>query len=190
MVGLTMIESQRRMLYTPIFHIDTNLINARCSLASMNQIEKWASDEIILVNMSGVSFKEAQAGNNAVRTRKAFAQIFTLTAENIDATCDRYREIEKIIFPDGAKNDNQHNDVKVVFDAAHWHAILVTRDGASNSQPGGILGNRDQLRKFVQIMSDTEAFEFIRSKIAERDDFNRLLSKETGCPLPAWVGHD
>ena len=175
-----MIEMQRRMLYTSIFHIDTNLINARGSLPAMNQIEKWAADEIILVNMSGVSFKEALAGNNALRTKKALAQLFTLTDENIDTTCQRYCEIENAIFPDGAKNENQHNDVKVVYDAAHWNAILVTRDGASNSQPGGILGNRDQLRKFVQIMSDTEAVEFIRSKITERDHFNRYVSKETG----------
>ncbi|HYE36735.1 hypothetical protein [Methylocaldum sp.] len=148
-----MIEMQRRMLYTPIFHIDTNLINARGSIPAMNQIEKWAADEIILVNMSGVSFKEALAGNNPIRTKKTFAQLFTLTDENIDITCQRYREIENAIFPGGAKNQNQHNDVKVVYEAAHWNAILVTRDGASNNQPGGILGNRDKLRGLVRIMS-------------------------------------
>ena len=185
-----MIEMQRRMLYTPIFHIDTNLINARGSLPTMNQIEKWAADEIILVNMSGVSFKEALAGNDAARTKKTLAQLFTLTDENIDITCKRYREIENAIFPGGAKNQNQHNDVKVVYEAAHWNAILVTRDGASKSQPGGILGNRDKLHGFVPIMSDTEAFEFIRRKIAERDNLNRLVAKETGQPLPAWTGDD
>ncbi|MDO9267536.1 MAG: hypothetical protein Q7T96_00300 [Methylobacter sp.] len=185
-----MIKIRQRMLYTPIFHIDTNLINARGSLLAMNLIEKWAADEIILVNMSGISFKEALAGNNALRIKKALAQLFTLTDESIDTNCQRYREIENTIFPGGAKNENQHNDVKVVYDAAHWNAILVTRDGASKSQPGGILGNRNQLRKFVQIMSDTEAVKFILSKIAERDDVNRRVSKETGQPLPEWTGHD
>lgn len=185
-----MIEMQRRMLYTPIFHIDTNLINARCSLPTMNRIEKWAADEIILVNMSGVSFKESLAGNNATRTKKTLAQLFTLTDENIDITCKLYREIESTIFPGGAKNQNQHNDVKIVYEAAHWNAILVTRDGASKSQPGGILGRRDKLRDFVQILSDTEAVEFVRRKIAERDALNRLVAKETGERLPAWVGED
>jgi hypothetical protein len=156
----------------------------------MNQIEKWAADEIILVNMSGVSFKEAFAGNNATRTKKTLAQLFTLTDENIDITCKRYREIENTIFPGGAKNQNQQNDVKIIYEAAHWNAILITHDGASKSQPGGILGRRDKLRGFVQILSDTEAVEFVRRKIAERDALNRLVAKETGERLPTWVGDD
>jgi hypothetical protein len=185
-----MIPMQRRMLYTPIFHIDANLINARGLLPAMNQIEKWAANEVILLNMSGVSFKESLAGNNALRRQKALAQIFTLTDEVIDMTCSRYREIENAIFAGSAKNKNQHNDVRVVYEAAHWNAILVTRDGASTAQPGGILGNRAKLRHIVRIMSDTEAVDLIRSKIAERDDFNRRVSKETGQALPEWTGKD
>ena len=71
------------MLYIPVFHIDTNMINARGKLYTMNQIEKWAEDNLILVNMSGASFKEAQAGGNRARTKKALSQIFTLTDESI-----------------------------------------------------------------------------------------------------------
>ena len=185
-----MIPMQRRMLYTPIFHIDTNLINSRGSLPAMNQIEKWAADEVILVNMSGVSFKEALAGNNALRRKKALSQIFTLTDEDVDIACSRYREIENVIFAGGASNQNQHNDVKLVYEAAHWNAILITRDGGSNAQPGGILGNRAKLHNIVQIMSDAEAMDFIRSKIADRDDFNRRVSKENGQTLPEWTGQD
>ena len=143
-----------------------------------------------MVNMSGVSFKEALAGNSAIRTRKALAQLFTLTDEAVDITCQRYHKIENAIFPGGTKNQSQHNDVMVVYEAAHWNAILVTRDGASKSQPGGILGNRDKLRGLVQIMSDTEAVDFICLKITERDNFNSLVSKKTGQPLPAWTGQD
>lgn len=57
-------EMDRRMLYTPIFHIDTNMINAYGKLPAMNQLEKWADDEVILINMSSVSFNESQQGNN------------------------------------------------------------------------------------------------------------------------------
>ena len=185
-----MIEMQQRMLYTPIFHIDTNLINARGLLCTMNQIEKWANDEIILINISGVSYREALAGNNAQRTKKTRTYLHTLTDENSDITCKRYREIVNAIFPQSAKNQNQHNDVRVIFEAAHWNAILVTRDGASKNQPGGILGNRDKLRDIVKLLSDTETVEFIRHKITERDNFNHLVAQETGKILPTWTGGD
>src|SRR5260221_11663920 len=110
MVSPMAIETLRRMLYTPIFHIDTNLINARGKLETMNQIEKWAEDEVILVHMSGVSFKEAQAGGNAARTRKALTHIFTLTDERISSDDPMYRRIEAALFPNGAKSDSERND--------------------------------------------------------------------------------
>ena len=184
------IEILRRMLYTPIFHIDTNLINARGKLETMNQVEKWAEDKVILVNMSGISFKEAQAGGDAARTRKALSHIFTLTDESISSDDPMYRRIEAALFPSGAQSDNERNDVKVVYDANHYDAILVTRDGGSRTQPGGILGNRHKLKDFVQIFSDTEAVEFIRRKIEERDEFNRQVAREYGGTLPDWTGRD
>lgn len=178
------------MLYTPVFHIDTNLINARGKLESMNQIERWAKEELILVNMSGVSFKEAQAGGDLARTKKALSQIFTLTDQDIDPNNPLYRKIEAVLFPEGAKTDNERNDVKIVYEAAHYAAILVTRDGDSKTQPGGILGNRASLKDVVKILSDSEAVVFIRTKIAERDDFNRRVNREFGVDLPEWTGKD
>lgn len=184
------IEMQRRQLYTPIFHIDTNLINARGKLSTMNQIEKWASDEVILVNMSGVSFNEAQAGKSPERTRKALTHIFTFTDETIDFNDLRYQSIEATLFPQGIKCENERNDVKIVYEAAYYHAILITLDGGSRKQPGGILGNRDKLKDIVKILRDTEAVAFIREKIAERDNFNRRVSSEFGVQLPEWTGKD
>lgn len=185
-----MIEIHRRMLYIPVFHIDTNLINARGKLKTMNQIEGWAADGVILINMSGVSFNEALAGDNAKRSAKAIAQIFTLTDEEIDVTDALYQRIERALFQNGAQTQNQRNDVKIIYDAAHWNAILITRDGDSCSQPGGILGNRDKLRDFVPIMSDSEAVCFIQNKISERDDFNRRVAHDLGHDLPEWTGKD
>jgi hypothetical protein len=57
-------EMDRRLLYTPIFHIDTNMINAYGKLSAMNQLEKWAENEVIFINMSSVSFNESQQGSN------------------------------------------------------------------------------------------------------------------------------
>ena len=67
------------MLYIPILHIDTNLINARQKLLAMNQLERWFDDEVILINMSGTARTEALAGGSAQRTRKANERIFTIT---------------------------------------------------------------------------------------------------------------
>lgn len=184
------IQMLRRMLYTPIFHIDTNLINARGRLDTMNQIEKWADDEVILVNMSGVSFKEAQAGGNAARTRKALSHIFTVTDESISPSDPMYHRIEVALFPGGAKLDNERNDVKIVYEAIHYAAILVTRDGGSRTQPKGILGSREKLKDLLQILSDTEAVDFIRGQIQERDEFNRRVAREHGGTLPKWTGRD
>lgn len=178
------------MLYVPIFHIDTNMINARGKLETMNQIEKWAEKDLILVNMSGVSFNEAQAGGNLARTKKALSHIFTMTDDNINPDDPLYRKIEKSIFPMGAKTTNECNDIKIVYDAAYNQAILVTRDGGSRKQPGGILGNRNKLKDIVKILSDSEAVEFIQNEINARDEFNRRVNKEFGIELPEWTGKD
>ncbi len=181
-------EMDRRMLYTPIFHIDTNMINAYGKLPAMSQLEKWANAEVILINMSSVSFNEAQQGNNAKRTKKALSQIFTLLDESVDASNPTFQKVVNAIFPDGVKDDNQRNDVKIVCDAIKWHAILLTDDGGSKKQPGGILGNADKLKDYVQIMRDHEAVEFINKKIEDRDNWNREIAKITGKELPEWTG--
>ena len=182
-------QMERRMLYVPVLHIDTNLINARQKLPAVNQLEKWFEDGVILINMSGTAQREALAGGNALRTRKSNRQIYTTTPP-ADAFDPRYREIEHALFPNGAEDDNQRNDVKIVFEAAKYAAIFVTGDGGSKRQPGGILGNRHKLKSIVEILSPDEAVAFIRAKIRERDDFNARVFKEFGGQLPAWTGAD
>jgi hypothetical protein len=182
--------SPRRLLFIPLLHIDTNRINARGKLAAMNQIERWKDDGVVLINMSGVSFKEAQAGNDASRSRKAYQQIFTLTDTSIDKNDARYKTIEATLFPNGVKNVNEENDVKIVYEAAYYLAILITNDGGSRTQPGGILGHRDELRSLVQIMTDEEAVTFIKQKVLERDTRARHDAAEARAPLPDWVGKD
>ncbi len=96
-------EMERRQLYTPVFHIDTNMINARGKLPAMTQLEKWAEEEIILINMSNTSFCEAQEGNNISRTKKALSQIFTLTDENITESDATFQKVANALFPDGER---------------------------------------------------------------------------------------
>jgi hypothetical protein len=183
------ISMQRRMLYIPILHIDTNLINTRGQLDAVNQLERWFEDGVILINMSSTAHIEAKAGNDQRRTQKANQQIFTVTSP-IPTDDALFKKLELSLFRCGAKNENQRNDVRIVCEALKYHAILVTGDGASKRQPLGILGNRDKLRNMVQIMSPDEAVNFVRKKILERDEFNRRVVKELGGELPPWTGQD
>lgn len=90
----------RRLLYIPVLHIDTNLINARQKLPPVNQLEKCFEDEVILINMSGTAHSEAKADGNIHRTRKANQQIYT-TTPSADTSDPLYRKIETVIFPGG-----------------------------------------------------------------------------------------
>ena len=183
------IQMNRRLLYIPVLHIDANLINARQKLPTVNQLEKWFEDKVILINMSSTAHGEAKAGGNIQRTRKANQQIYT-TTPSADISDPLYRKIEVVIFPGGAQNDNQRNDVRIIFEAAKYAAILVTGDGGSKSQPGGIIGNRDRLKEIVKILTPAEAVTFVREKIDERDEFNKRVAMEFGGHLPEWIGLD
>lgn len=176
-----------RRLYIPVLHIDTNLINARQKLAAVNQLENWAADEVILLNMSGTAHAEAQADGNPLRTRKANEQIFTASAATHDELTQR---IADALFPKGVQNQNQQNDVSILREATKYQAILVTADGGSKSQPGGILGNRDKLRNLLTILSPEEAVVLVQSKIRERDDLNTQIAQDLGIAPPEWTGND
>jgi hypothetical protein len=41
------ITLQRRLLYIPVLHIDTNLINARQKLPGVNRLEHWYAEGVI-----------------------------------------------------------------------------------------------------------------------------------------------
>jgi len=184
------IQLNRRLLYIPVLQIDTNLINALQKLPAVNQLEKWFEDEVILINISGTARSEALAGNYVPRTRKANKQIFTATSPIEPYDDPLYAKVETALFPEGARDDNQRNDVRIVCEAARYEAILVSGDGGSKTQPGGILGNRDKLRDVVLILTPDEAVAFVREKITERDEFNTKVSKEFGGELPPWTGAD
>lgn len=142
-----------------------------------------------MAKMSATAHGEAQADGNALRTRKANQQIYTATPAV--GSCDSlYLKVEAALFPDGAPDDNQRNDVRIVCEAGKYAAILVTGDGSSKTQPGGLLGNRDKLKDVVQVLSPDEAVDFVRKKIRERDDFNVQFANEYGGQLPPWIGHD
>ena len=187
-------DMERRMLYTPVFHIDTNLINARQLNEAVNRLEKWRTDGVICIAMAGVAHAEAQAGVGAgalARQRKAATHLYTISDAGEAREDDTFTKVERILWGE-AKDYNQTNDVAIVCEAIKWHAILVTNDGDSNAQKGGILGHRDALRKQfgIEIYRPEEAVAFIEERIAERDTRYAEIAGMTGMPMPLWSGQD
>lgn len=187
-------DMERRMLYTPVFHLDTNLINARQVNEAVNQLEKWRTDGVICIAMAGVAHAEAQAGKGIgalARQRKAAVHLYTISDAGEAKEDDTFTRIEMILWGK-AKDDNQANDVAIVCEAIKYQAILVTNDGDSSSQRGGILGHRDALREQfgIEIYRPEEAVAVIREKIAERDARNAEIAGMIGMPVPQWSGQD
>ena len=181
---------QRRLLYLQ-FHIDANLINSKQKLPEVNQLEWWEANEVILIVMSGTARKEALVGNDRLRTGKTNQRIFTLSDEDTPIEGSTlYVTVDQILFPGGAANENQRNDVLIICEAHKYGAILVTGDGGSKRQPRGILGSREVLKHLVTIMSPVEAVGHVRNKIAQRDEHNRRVVREFGGALPSWTGAD
>ncbi len=173
----------------PIFHLDTNLLNSKQKLPEVNQLERWIEDEVILVVMSATARGESMAGSNQLRTKKANTHIFTVS-DPIDENDPLYKRIEFCIFPNGAIDENQKNDIRIVCEAEKYQAILITNDGASKSQPGGILGNRDKFSNRIKVMNPMEAVQFVEEHIQQRDQFAKQVALTEGCALPFWVGID
>ncbi|MFX0195308.1 MAG: hypothetical protein ACFFCW_04220 [Candidatus Hodarchaeota archaeon] len=179
-----------RYLYLD-FQIDTNRINSKANLSSMNILERWDQEGVIHIDMAEVAQEEATKGRDSNRSRKAYGYIAT---ETLASTADEallLKKIESILFPVGAANRNERNDVEIVFNAHKYGSILVTDDGGSRRQKGGILGNRKNLAKLgIRIMRDREAVDFIIKKIQERDERAKRIAIEFGKELPEWVGKD
>jgi len=174
-----------------VFQIDTNRINSKSKIPAMNQLEIWHKNRVILLEMAEVAQDEALVGNDSNRTEKALGYIHSKSLANTREEQETIHEIVKILFPKGIKTANQANDVEIVFTAGKYNSILITCDGASKSQPGGILGHKDELRKLgIKVMSDIEAVEYIRTLIVARDILVRENCSRTGEPLPDWVGLD
>jgi hypothetical protein len=174
------------------FHIDTNRLNSRGKLPNITELEGWHDRGLITVILSEPVLRESTAGNDALRSEKAASYVYSSTLADTDDERHRLKLIESVLFPDGAKTQNQLNDVEIVFNAFKYGRILVTNDGGSKRQPGGMLGNAALLWELlrVRIVTDAEAVAMTREKIRERDQRARYSSRITGEPLPEWVGKD
>jgi len=171
------------------FHLDTNRINARQNLVYMNQLERWRADGVITLDMSEEACDEARAGNNIKRTEKADESIF-IRANDVFGS-EISGKMEKILFNSTNLDESQKRDARILFCAKMANAILITNDGGSKRQPGGILGHANELAFLgINVMTDKVAVQKARHLIAFRDKTARIVATDTGLPLPPWVGLD
>lgn len=185
-----MTQYDRRRLYSCCFHIDANRINASGRLANMNQLEAWHKTKVIRINMAETAQSEAARGSS-VRTRKAYHYIATKTMNLNPEEADLKRRIQLALFPQGFTSESDQNDVDIVFNAKKYGCALVTNDGGSRTQPGGILGNRHKLLALgIRVLTDEEAVAEVRNLITRRDETERERHRIRGEPLPDWVGRD
>lgn len=164
-------------------HLDTNRINARQRLVAVNQLEKWAAEDVVDLWMSEVAHEEARSGGNADRTRKTLGYIYSMTQSDSEEE-GTIRIVLAILSPAGEPDENTRRDAEIVFNAIKYVAILVTADKL-------ILQHRQELAGLgAKIMSDEEAVSHVREKIRERDLIAQMVAGHTGLPLPGWVGKD
>ncbi len=174
-----------------VVHLDANRVNSRGQLEAVNRLEHWRNEGVILMQMSQTAQAEAAAGGSPRRASKAHAHIFTITGELVPSEAAEREAIERVLFPGGAANANEANDVDVVFNAFKYGALLVTADGGSKTQPGGILGNRAPLAALgIRVATDAEAVALIEQKIRERDERAVWRAQRDGRPVASWVGRD
>ncbi len=173
------------------FLIDTNRINARKGLKYMNVLECWHEFDVISIEMAAVAQDEAAESGDSNRTEKAYTYIATQTLADSSEERRLLNQISAILFPQGTTVRKELNDIEIIFNAHKYLCILITDDGASKRQGGGILGNRDRLATLgIQVMRDYEAVELVKQKIIKRDRLARRIASAEGKPLPDWVSID
>lgn len=174
-------RSRETYLY---FQIDTNRINVRGSLGNVSRLERWRRDGVIGLMMSDISHAEARAGGDSRRSRKAMSYIYSITYDHEPGTAEMQVRIARILFPQGCRDQNETNDVRIVGNALKYGYILVTADR-------DILSKRDELEQLgLRVMTDAEAVALVERAVRERDEEARADAAYDNEALPWWVGKD
>lgn len=123
----------------------------------MNKLERLRDRGCITLVYSDAAHTEA-AFNDARREAKAAEFAYTTLNSEPGDNSEVKQAIENIPFPDGARTQNKKNDVLAVYHAELLGWPLITMDGNSKSQPGGILGRATALSHLgIEVMTPQEA---------------------------------
>ncbi len=144
--------------------LDANLINARQKNHELNEIERRFQLGEISLQFTRTAYDEAAYGS---KFRELKTELFTWV--DVDRENGRYvtwfKRIEAIVFPKDVMTQNERNDVDHLVVAQQTGLPFVTADGASKTQPGGILEARDKLMPFgIIVLSVDEAFREITNQ--------------------------
>ena len=153
----------------------------------MTRIEKWHGDGVISLVISDTAFGEVGQGSGGCHRHEKASDLIITGTTRLRAEEEPLLlvEIERILFPAGAKNQNEANDVRIVFNAHKYGDILITEDRDILDEREALLG----LGGFG-IKTDAEAVVYIQEQIRSRDDRARQVASLTGADLPSWVGQD
>lgn len=173
------------------FAIDANRINSRRRLPNMNRLEQWKAAGIISILMPETAHGEAWAGADPQRRWKASLTLFTLnTMENNDQR-ELRRKVAAILSPGKTPDQNTANDIDIIVNAHKYGCTLITADGGSRSQPGGILGHKAELRALgIRVVTDLEAVAIVEDRLRRRDQAELNLAHVQGREPAWWVGQD
>jgi hypothetical protein len=143
------------------FFIDTNRINARQNLNYMNELEQLSAEGKCSLSMPYHAWKEAETGSNLLRQSKVCEYDFIQPLKN-ESQRYWYNVIEAIVFPSRARTENEKNDLWILVTAREMNYPIITNDGGSKKQSGGMLGNAQELKKIgVTVVRDLEAVAWV-----------------------------
>lgn len=175
------------------FIVDTNRANTRRQLFAMNKLQQWKSDGVIRLNYTFEIQRELERCRNP-KFREASHALGVLFARSCSAIEEKEQrdKIAGIIFPNGLKDNTDRVDVDTIRVAQLWGAIVITDDGASKRQPGGLLGATLRLHREVgvKVIRDVDAEGMVSRLINQRDQleiFEAAFEKRT---VADWCGKD
>lgn len=165
------------------FHLDANRINAKQDDPWMNQLEELHRCGFIFLEMPRTAYREAEYGDER-REEKAAGYTWVEINDSLGGEDEFRRQIELAAFPSGAKTRDDQNDVEILLASKMAVAPLITRDGASKSQPRGILGSAHALAKLgIRVLSAKDALNEITKLLGAS-----LLNKKYEVTM--WIESD
>lgn len=141
----------------PLFLLDANACNAKQQVAELNELERIGRSGLIDLLYTQTTWDEARH-NSELRQAKVHKSLFVGLTDAQELEAPWREAIARVVFPDGVVTDGQQRDVEALLTAKLAGGYFVTRDGASKTQPGGILGHRAELMALdIEVLTFQEA---------------------------------